>query len=125
MSSAQITALLAVGLTPSGNTAKIAALQKSSGFTFVFRALEAGTAVIDWYQVPAGARLAAKRKPVLVAAGQRAFSEAGTGKITVKLTSAGKMLLKRAKQLKLTAKGTFTPTGTTPVTVLKSFVLKR
>jgi hypothetical protein len=127
VSSAQIAVLLAGQLTPSGKAAKIAALLKSGGFTVVFKALEAGTAVINWYQVPPGAKLAkkAKPKPVLVAAGKRTFSAAGTATIKIKLTAAGKRLLKHAKKLKLTAKGTFTPTGKAPITATRTFVLKR
>jgi hypothetical protein len=125
--SAQIAALLAGQLIPSGRAAKIAALLKHGGWAELFRALEAGTAVIDWYELPKGATLArkAKAKPVLVAAGHLTFSVAGTETLKVKLTSAGRRLLKHAKQLKLTAKGTFTPTGNTPVTTTRIFILKR
>jgi hypothetical protein len=127
VSSAQIAALLAGGLTPSGKAAKIAALVKSGGFAVVFKALAPGTVVIDWYQVPPGAKLLARKakpKPVLVAAGQRVFSAAGTATIKIKLTAAGIRLLKHAKQLKLTAKGTFTPTGKAHITTTRVFVLK-
>lgn len=44
--------------------------------------------------------------------------------IRVKLTAAGKRLLKHAKSLKLTAKGTFTPAGKTPISITKVFVVK-
>ncbi len=123
----QIATLLGREITPSGKAAKIAVLLRSGAFSTSFRALAAGTAVINWYQVPPGAKLAkkAKPKPVLVASGQRSFSAAGTAKIKIKLTAAGKRLLKHAKKLKLTAKGTFTPTGKTPITTTKVFVLKR
>ena len=125
--SAQIRTLVAGQLTPSGKAAKIATLLKSGAYTVVFKALEAGTAVIDWYEVPPGAKLAKKTKPkpVLVAAGQRTFSAAGTATLKIKLTAAGRSLLKHAKQVKLTAKGTFTPSGTTPVATTRTFVLKR
>ncbi len=127
VSSSQIAALLAGQLIPSGKAAKIAALLTGGGFAVAFKALEAGTAVIDWYEVPAGAKLAkkAKRKPVLVGAGQRTFSAAGTATIKIKLTVAGKSLLKHAKKLKLSAKGTFTPASEPPITAFKTFVLKR
>ena len=127
VSSAQIAALLARELTPSEKAAKIAALLKWGGLTVVFKALEAGTVVIDWYEVPAGAKLAkkAKPKPVLVGAGRRTISAAGTATIKIKLTAAGKRLLKHAKRLKLTAKGTFTPPGNAPTTTTKAFTLTR
>ena len=125
VTSGQIEARLLHDLTPAGKTAKIAALRKSDGFTFTFRALEAGTAVIDWYQVPSGAAPAStKPKPVLVASGHASFSAAGSGKLKVNLTTAGKRLLKKAMSLKLTAKGMFTPTGGAAVIATKTFVLK-
>lgn len=125
ITSGQIEALLVHELTPAGRAAKIAALRKGDGFTFTFKALEAGTAVIDWYEVPSGAASAsAKPKPVLVASGHASFSAAGTGKLKVNLTAAGKRLLKKARSLKLTAKGTFTPTGDTAIIATKTFVLK-
>jgi hypothetical protein len=43
----------------------------------------------------------------------------------VKLTPAGKRLLKHSKSLKLTAKATFTPAGEAPVSVERSLTLKR
>ncbi len=61
---------------------------------------------------------------MLVASGRASFSAAGTGKLKVNLTAAGKRLLKNAKTLKLTAKGMFTPSGATAVTATKTFVLK-
>jgi hypothetical protein len=90
-----------------------------------FEALEPGSLVIDWYQVPAGAKLAkAKRKPVLVASGRATFSAAGTETVKLKLTTAGKNLLKHASRLKLTAKATFTPSGKTAISTTKTFSLK-
>ena len=127
VSPTQVARLLASEITPSGKRAKIAALLKSGAYTALFKALEAGTAVIVWYRVPPGARLATKTKakPVLIAAGKHTFKAAGTATIKIKLTPAGKRLLKHAKQLKLTAKGTFTPTGKKPISKTKTFVLKR
>ena len=103
VSSAQIKTLLARELTPSGKGAKIAAVLKDGGFGVRFKVLEAGAAVIDWYEVPAGAKLAkkAKPKPVLVGAGQRTFTAAGTATIKIKLTAVGKNLLRHARQLRL------------------------
>jgi len=82
--------------------------------------------VIDWYELPKGATLARKTKArlVLVAAGHLTFSVAGTETLNVKLTSAGKRLLKHVKHLKLTARGTFTPTGMAPITATKIFDVK-
>ena len=127
ISPAQITALLAQQLMPSGKAAKIATLLKNGGLTMSFKALEAGTLVVGWYEVPPGAKLAkhVKAKPVLVASGQMTFLAAGTGKIKIRLTAAGKRLLKHAKRLKLTAKGTFTPNGRATVSTVRAFALRR
>jgi hypothetical protein len=124
---AQITALLAQQLIPSGKAAKIGALLKAGGLTMPFTALEAGTLVVSWYEVPPGAKLArkTKAKPILVASGQMTFSAAGTGKLKLRLTAAGKRLLKHAKRLKLTATGMFMPNGGAVVSVTKGFVLRR
>lgn len=46
---------------------------------------------------------------MLVATAHLSFSTARMAKIKLKLTVAGKKLLKLAKHLKLTATGTFTP----------------
>lgn len=130
VTTAQVKASLAEQLTPPGKAAKIAALLKSGGLSISFTALEAGTVVVQWYFVPHGAKLAkrakgrSKAKPVLVASGKLTFSGAGTGKLNIRLTAAGKRLLKHAKRLKLTAKGTFTPSGGAAASTTKKFLLK-
>jgi hypothetical protein len=124
----QISALLNTEIKPAGGKAKIGAVLKAGGFTYTFRTLTAGHAAIAWYQVPRGAHLASaktKPKPVLVAKGQLSFTAAGTGKLKVKLTTAGRKLLRKAKHLRLTAKGTFTPTGKPVVMATKAFTLNR
>ncbi len=125
VSAAQISASLGHGLKPTGKGAKIAALLKAGGFTFAFHALEAGSLVINWYATPSGGKLAKKSKPVLLASGIAAFGAAGTAEIRIKLTSAGKHLLKRSKHLKLTAHGTFTPPGGQGISASRTFVLTR
>jgi hypothetical protein len=129
---ARIAALLAHEITPTGKTPRIAALLKSGWVGIEFNALEAGTVVIDWYEIPRGAKLAKTRlKPVLVAFGKLTFPAAGIAKVRINLTEVGRRLLKRARQkgarqVELTAKGTFTPTRTSGViTTTKPFVLRR
>ena len=124
---AALTKLIEGEITPSGKNVTITALLKSGVVSISFTVLQAGTAVIDWYEIPSGAHLAKKTKPkpVLVASGQQSFSTAGTATIKIKLTATGKRRLKHAKRLKLTAEGTFTPTGETPVSATKAFVLER
>jgi streptogramin lyase len=127
VSRAQIAALLRRELVPAGKKARIATLLRLGGFTLTFKAPEAGKAVIDWYWLPPGAKLSrkSKAKPILVASGGMTFLAAGTRKMKINLTATGKRLLKNTTIVKLTAKGTFTPAGETPVTVTKGFVLKR
>jgi hypothetical protein len=127
ISSVQIAALLGQQLVPSGKAATIGALLKHAGLVMPFTALEAGTLVVQWYQVPAGAKLAkhAAPKPVLVASGQMTFSEAGTAKVKIRLTAAGRRLLEHAKLVKLMAKGTFTDAMKVPASVTHALVLKR
>jgi hypothetical protein len=126
-SSAEVKAALSKLLKPSGKTATTKAIINSGGFSFTCSVPSAGKLVIDWYYLPSGAKLAkkAKHKPVLVGAGQRTFSAPGTAMIKIKLTAAGRSLLKHATQVKLTAKGTFTPTGNAAITATRTFVLKR
>ncbi len=59
---------------------------------------------------------------MLVATGHANFSKAGTRKVKAKLTAKGMRLLKHAKHLKLTAKGTFTPLGKRAVVALSRLV---
>lgn len=127
ISAAQIAALLGQQLIPSGKAAKIATLLKSGGLKMSFKALEAGTLSVQWYEIPAGAKLAkhSKAKPVLVASGQTTFSAAGTKTLRISLTAAGRKLLKHTKRLRLTAKGMFTATGQAPVGQTASFALRR
>ena len=127
ISPARISAALTGGIVPSGPAAKIAALLKHGGFATRFAALEAGLATISWFQVPPGAKLAkkAKRTPVLVASGRLSFTAPGSRLLKLKLTSAGRRLLKHAMRLKLVARGSFTPSGGSAVTATRLFLLKR
>jgi hypothetical protein len=126
ISAAQIAALLGQQLVPSGKAAKIGALLKNGGLTMPFKALEAGMFVVGWYEASAGAKLAkhSKAKLVLVASGQMTFSTAGTGKLKMRLTAAGRKLLKHAKTVKLTARGVFAPTDGVPVAATQALVVR-
>lgn len=113
ISSARLKALLASQLTPSGKVATIGSLLKHGGLSLSFTAPEAGRLVVQWYQVPSGAKLAktTKAKLVLIASGKLTFSAAGTGRVKLTLTAQGKKLLKHVKRVRLEAKGTFVPVG--------------
>jgi hypothetical protein len=126
VSTAQIAAALGQQLTPSGRLATIAGLLKGDDFAIRLKALEAGTALINWVETPGGARSAtnARVKSILVASGRHTFPAAGTATVKLKLTAAGRGLLKHASRLILTARGTFTPIDKAPVSTTKVFVLK-
>jgi hypothetical protein len=94
----QVKASLSSTLIPTGRAAKIAILLKRGGYAFSFKALMAGRLVISWYLIPKGARITrSKPRPILVATGRLAFSKGSTGRTTLKLTSAGKKLLKNGE----------------------------
>jgi hypothetical protein len=126
-SDAQIKAGLLAQLRPKGRAAKIAALLKH-GYRLAFHALTGGKLTIDWYFLPRGAHLSklkAKPRPVLVATGKVTITKAGTTKLRIRLTHAGKKLLKRSKRVALTAQGKFARTGFATITAAKRFTLKR
>jgi hypothetical protein len=120
---AQITSALTSQLAPRGKGAKIANVLKAGAYTFSFSALAAGSVVISWYEVPKGAHLSAAR-PILVATGTATAAKAGVVKVKIKLTTKGKQLLRHARSVKLTAKGSFTPTGKAAVVAFKTFTIK-
>jgi hypothetical protein len=122
LNTSQLRSALLREITPSGPAARIGKLVKNNGFSLRFVAPEAGHALIRWYRVPPGARLA-KATPSLVATGQATLAFSATRTIKLGLAPAGRRLLKHARRLKLTAKGTFTPAGGRPVSVTKTFVL--
>jgi alpha-tubulin suppressor-like RCC1 family protein len=125
LTEAEIRASLRQQLGIKGSSARIASVRKHRSFTYGFTALTAGLLAIDWYYVPPGAHLARHAVPVLLAAGRLRFATAGTRKITLKLTPAGRRLLRKRKRIALTAKGSFTPLGKRAVTATLSFTLKR
>jgi hypothetical protein len=120
----EIAVLLAREIIPS-NGLRIRSLLRAGADTLHLAALERGTVSVRWYQLPAGAHLARRGAPVLIAAGKLTFSDVGTGKLRLTLTRAGRNLLRHAQRITLTATGTFTPTGAKSVSVVKRFTLRR
>lgn len=86
-------------------TAKIAAILKAGGYQASVSALTPGTLTISW---SSGSGTHATRS-IVVASGSKTFGKAGRAKLKIKLTRAGRALLKRSKHLKLTAVGSFKP----------------
>jgi len=121
---AQVRVALSKVLKPRGKAAKIGHLLRDGGYSFSFTAPSAGRLAIGWYLVPKGAHVAKATKPGLVASASVVFPKAGTAKIKVSLRGQGRKLLKNAKRVKLTAKGTFTPTGGMTTSTTKTITLK-
>ena len=87
-------------LTPGGRRSAIGALIKNGGYPVSITALRAGALAIDWYH-----------SRVLVAASRATFNSAGTSEIKIVLTGGGARLLRHARRLELSVRGSFTPTG--------------
>jgi hypothetical protein len=127
ISAARLRVIVSHQIAPSRPRATIAKLIKNRRYPLRFLAPEAGRVLVQWYELPAGARPAKARRrratPLLIASGQHLFGRAGARTIELKLTRAGKRLLKRTKRMRLTAKGTFTFRGTF-VSTTRTFVLR-
>jgi hypothetical protein len=111
-------------LTPTGSAAKIGAILKK-GYKASFKAKAAGQVTGDWYFVPKGAHVAGKPKPVLVASGKTSVKKPGSATLKLRVSKKGKALLKKAKKITLTTKGTFTPAGGKKVVVKRTIKLRR
>ncbi len=147
---AGVAAFFAQQLAPTGKAAKIGTLLKTGLFKEKLKAPEAGTATVRWYYLPPGAKLpgtsaaeqamraksaaekgagkAAKKAappPVLVASGSVTFHAAGTASVKLRLTGAGRRLLRHSKRIRLTATCTFTPVGGAAVATSGTFELSR
>jgi hypothetical protein len=123
VSSAQIITALDT-LIPSGKADTTSALLKHDGLTILFTAPEAGTLSVQWYAA-SGATTASHRKtkPLLVASGQTSFAASGRGTVRIKLTGAGKQLLRHTKRIKVAVKGVFTPKGGVAISGTKQVVV--
>jgi hypothetical protein len=120
VTAAQIRALLARQIVPTGQQTMIATTLVRGDTVLALTGLEAGRAVVDWY-LPgrAGGR------EVLAAQGTLRFPGARATTIDIRLTAAGNRALNAARSVRVSARATFTPTGKASVTVTKSFLLTR
>lgn len=113
------------GVVPTGKAAKIGAILKAGAYSPTVTIKTAGKLRVVWYLVPKGAKTSAA-KPVIVASGTKTVKKAGKTKINIALTKKGRALLKSSKKVKITAKGTFDPSGKPkPVAATTSFTLAR
>jgi hypothetical protein len=127
-----VAALFAEQLIPTGRAARIGALLKNGLLKQRLKAPEAGTAVIKWYYLTPGAKLAGARhakkaapSPVLVAGGSVTFHAAGTAFVKLRLTPVGRRLLRHRRRIRLTATCAFTPVGGAAITTSGTFQLSR
>jgi hypothetical protein len=122
-----VAAWIAKQLKGFGHPGRIGALLRTGVFRAVFRAPEAGTAVIKWYYLPpssARARAGVQTR-VLSASGKVVFKAAGKATLTIRLTAAGRRLLKRSRSVRMIAACVFTALGAKPVKSSKAFELRR
>jgi hypothetical protein len=122
-----VEALIARQLAVSWRGATIAGLLRKGMFKAAFKAPEAGTAAIGWYySAPVSKRpKTSARSRVLIASGKRTFHAAGKAALAMRLTPAGRRLLRSASRIRLTATCAFTPPGSRPVRTSRAFELKR
>ncbi len=125
-SSTRLATLFARALVPSGSAARIGALLRRGAFVASLRSFAPGRAVIYWYlpaqRLPHSSTVIS---PLLIAGGKVAFRKAGTAVVVVRLTRAGKQLLKRSKHVALSAKAMFAPNGAAAIRAQRGFVLER
>jgi hypothetical protein len=103
-------------LEPNGTANGLKAIAKTHGYVYAFGASGAGHLVIDW-------RAMFKHRKILMAFGTLTAQKAGSYKDILKLTAAGKELVKIGRAIKITATATFTQTSGKPVSASKSWML--
>jgi Regulator of chromosome condensation (RCC1) repeat/Putative Ig domain len=130
LTEAQIRSSLGMQLGTKGRQIKLKMLRKRRSYAYGFTALTPGALRIDWYYLPPGARLARSAyaaqsvKPVLFASGSASFATAGSKQVTLRLTLAGRKLLRHRKRIALSAVGSFTPRDKRTITATRSFSLR-
>ena len=131
-SATQIAADLLAQLAHLGKSTTITALMRPAGLALAFHGPVAGTVVLSWYYLPRGARLGSRSrvKAVLVARGTlrgagKAADSPWSGIVKMRLTRAGRRLLRHVRHLRITAQYIFTRVGAAPIAVSTAFTLRR
>ncbi len=101
---AEVRLSLAAILAPYGKAGTLAHIRSARHFVFAYAAVVPGTASTSWYAGKSSQR-------VLIATGRAHVSGPGDDKLTLRLTSAGTMLLAHAKHISVSASAQFTPRG--------------
>lgn len=110
---------------PSGKPAKLRRLLKAGEASVIFNAPIAGELVISWYEAPTQTSLPASAHTPLIAQAKVDVVRPGAIRVKIKLTHAGRRLLKGRRQVTLTEQASFASAGKPPVTTTQTFVLKR
>jgi hypothetical protein len=108
---ASLLAMLERQLRPSGRTARIPELLRKRQYAFKFKALEAGSARFVWYYLPRHRPHDEKPERVMIAEGHLTCSTVESTTVKMRITPAGRRLMRHSKKLQLLASATFTPVG--------------
>jgi len=122
---AHIRADLLEQLVPRGAGATIEALLRAGSYSFSFDRPVNGSASIVWVQAGGGQRTAGVPMSAVIARGTAELLSGRPGRMTIRLTSAGRRVLGAATAVRLTAKGTFTPILYAAVSATRDFTLHR
>ena len=97
---------------------------KRGRYVLTLDALANGVALIRWYRAAHGGGAAkAVRRQTLIARGGHTFEHPDRGTIAVRLTRAGRRLLRGVSRVRLIARATFT--GAQTVSSSATFTLRR
>ena len=116
---AQLKSLLLKRIVPTGKPPRVREVLKRRAYRLRFAAPVSGEVVIAWY-APAKRR---HGKPTLVATGRGTFSKAGAATITLRLTPAGRRMLKHQRRLKLLGQERFSARCGMRATATRTFTL--
>ena len=118
LSASKIRGLLRNVLAVHGKAGTIRGVLNHAGYSFSFAAPSPGRLVLAWYFAPKhGAK-------VLVATVTLVFHSSGKATAKIVLTSKGRRVLSGTRRMKLTAKGSFTPSGHGAVSTSRPITLK-
>jgi hypothetical protein len=104
---AEVRLSLTAILAPSGKSATLSRVRAARRFVYTYDAVVAGTAETSWFAFHGGHQ-------ILVATGRVHVAGAGSDELTLHLTGVGAALLKRAKQIHISASAEFSPGGRGP-----------
>lgn len=123
---AQILAALSKQLESAQKRARLSKLLKAGEYKFSFLAPTSGTLEVLWYEVAHGAQGAKKKPRTVLARAKVVFADSASETVVLRLTRAGRRLLRREQHVKLSVKAIFgsdPPVG--PVTWAKVVPLAR